>query len=107
MISSHVLPSNIKIVSHNVQGLNSQTKRIKSFSFYRSLGADIIALQETNFPHSFIPTFLHRKFPVCYYANALVKKRGVALFLSNRLSFTEHEIIRDKEGHYLLLKGLL
>lgn len=81
--SSNIFPSNIKIVSHNVQCLNSQTKRIKDFSFYHSLGADIIALQETHFPHSFIPTYLHRKFLVCYYANASVKKRGVALCLTN------------------------
>lgn len=107
MASSSVLPSNIKKNSHNVQGLNSQTKCIKAFSFYLSLGADIVALQETHFLHSFVPKYLHRWFPVCYYANASEKSRLDMHKAIPLLSFTEHKIIRDNEGHYLLVKQLL
>lgn len=37
----------------NVQVLDSSVKCIKVASFYHSLGSDIVALQETNFPLSF------------------------------------------------------
>lgn len=97
----------IRLLSHNVQGLGSPSKRIKAFTYYRSIGAEIVALQETHFTSQFTPRYLHKDYPMCYLANASEKKRGVALCISKRLSFTETKIIKDKEGRYLLVKGYL
>lgn len=45
----------IQLLSHIVQGLGPPSKCIKVFNYYKSLGADIVALQETHFASSFIP----------------------------------------------------
>ena len=33
------------------------------------------------------------------------KKAGVAVFISNKIDFKTKTIVRDKEGHYTILKG--
>lgn len=78
----------LKIALHNVHGLNSPSKRHKAFQSYHSRGLDIVLLQETHFPASYNPTFLHRTFPTFFLANADTKKRGVAILLSKSTPFT-------------------
>ena len=40
-----------------------------------------------------------------YHANGHQKKAGVAILISDKLDFKPKTIIRDEEGHYILLKG--
>lgn len=89
----------LKIASHNTQGLNSSIKRRKAFHNYHSRGLEILLLQETHFPKSFSPTFLHHNYPTFF----LAKKRGVAILLSKCISFTHSQTVRDSEG--ILVKG--
>ena len=35
------------------------------------------------------------------------KKAGVAVLISNKIDFKTRSIIRDKEGHYIMIKGLI
>lgn len=101
------LQATFKIASHNTQGLNSPTKRHKAFQSYHSRGIDIILLQETHFPNSYTPTFLYHRYPNFYLANTDTKKRGVAILFSKQTSFTHSQTIKDKEGRYILVKGLI
>ena len=41
------------------------------------------------------------------YANGNQKKVRVAILTSHKIDFKIKNIIRDKEGHYLMIKGLL
>lgn len=97
--------TSLKIASHNTQGLNSPIKRCKAFHNYYSRGLDIILIQETHFPKSYDPSFLHRSYPTFFLANADNKKRGVAIFISKRTPFTLSQTIKDREGRYILVKG--
>ena len=40
-----------------------------------------------------------------YHANGHQKKAGVAILISDQLDFKPKTIIRDEEGHYIILKG--
>ena len=40
-----------------------------------------------------------------YHANGHQKKAGVAILISDQLDFTPKTIIRDEEGHYIIVKG--
>ena len=40
-----------------------------------------------------------------YHANGHQKKAGVAILRSDQLDFKPKTIIRDEEGHYIILKG--
>lgn len=60
MTDSMPLTWTLKTFSHNVQGLNSPVKRRKILQQLHTLKADVVLLQETHFPASYQPNFLHK-----------------------------------------------
>ena len=39
------------------------------------------------------------------HANEKEKKTGVSVLISNKIDFKTKAIVRDKEGHYMMIKG--
>ena len=40
-----------------------------------------------------------------FHTNGDQKKAGVAILISNRIDFQIKAVKRDKEGHYIMIKG--
>ena len=40
-----------------------------------------------------------------FHVNGNQKKAGVAIFILDKIDFKIKNIIRDKEGHYIMIKG--
>ena len=40
-----------------------------------------------------------------FHANGNQKEAGVAIFISDKIDFKIKTITRDKEGHYIMIKG--
>ena len=40
-----------------------------------------------------------------FHANGNAKRTGVAILISDKIEFKTQAIIRDKEGHYIMIKG--
>lgn len=90
---------------HNVQGLNTPIKRTKAFQHYYKMGIDILLLQETHFSKTSAPKYLHARYSTFFLSNGLDKKWGVAICIAKHIPFSPTNIIRDKEGRYIMAKG--
>ena len=40
-----------------------------------------------------------------FYANGDQKKTGIAILITDKIDFKMKTILRDKEGHYIMIKG--
>ena len=40
-----------------------------------------------------------------FHANGNQKKAGVAILISDKVDFNTRSITKDKEGHYIMIKG--
>ena len=46
-----------------------------------------------------------RGWKTIFHANGDQKKAGVAILISDKIYFKMKSILRDKEGHYIMIKG--
>ena len=97
----------LNVLSLNVKGLNSPNKRVKAFQSFASLKADIVALQETHFSDRNTPKIFSTKYPQVFTASANTKHRGVLIALHHSIPFSVTSEIKDPEGRYIILVGLL
>ena len=62
-------------------------------------------LQETHFRPQDTYRLKAREWKNIFHANGKQKKAGVAILLSDKIDLKIKKIARDKEGHYLMIKG--
>lgn len=94
-----------KLVSHNVQGLNSPMKRSMAFQYYKSLKA--FFSRKCTSPQLTTLHFLYHYYPKFYFAKGPRKTVGVAICFSKRVSFSLEKLVGDPDGRYLLVVGRL
>ena len=99
------LNSYLSIVTLNVNGLNAPIKRHRVSEWIKKQNPSICCLQETHFRPEDTSRFKVRGWKTMYHANGHQKKAGVAILISDQLDFKPKTIIRDEEGHYIILKG--
>ena len=65
----------------------------------------ICCLQETHFRPRDTYRLNEREYKKIFHANENQKKAGVEILISDKIDFKIKTITRDKEGHYILIKG--
>ena len=65
----------------------------------------ICCLQETHFRPKDTYRLKVKGWKNIFHANGKQKKAEVAIFISDKIDLKIKKIIRDKEGHYIVLKG--
>ena len=100
-----VIGTYISIVSLKVNGLNAPTKRRRLAEWIQKQDPYICCLQETHFRPRDTYTLKVRRWKKIVHANGNQKKTGVAILISGKIDFKIKNVTRDKEGHYIMVKG--
>ena len=95
----------ISIITLNERGLNAPTKRHSLAEWIQKHVPYICYLQETHFRPKDTYGLKVRGWKNIFHANGKQKKAGVAILISDIIYLKIKKITRDKEGHYIMIKG--
>ena len=95
----------ILIITLNVNGLNAPTKRHRLAEWIQKQDPYICCLQENYFRPRDTYRLKLRGWRKILHANGNQKKAGVAILISDKIDFKIKNVTRDKEGHYIMIKG--
>ena len=96
----------ISIITLNVNGLNAQKKKKDRLAeWIQKQDQYICCLQETHFILKDTYRLKVRGWKNIFHANGKQKKAGVAILISHKVDLKIKNITRDKEGHYIMIKG--
>ena len=97
----------LSIITLNVNGLNTPTKRHRVAEWIRKQGPFICCLQETHLRSKDTHTLKLRGQKNIFHASRNGNKAEVAVLISNKIDFKTKAIVRDKEGHHIMIKGTI
>ena len=92
-------------ITLNVNELNAPTKRQRLVEWIQKQDPYICCLQETHHKPRDTHKLKVKGWKKIFHANGDQKKAGVAIFISDKIDFEIKAVKRDKEGHYILIKG--
>ena len=79
--------------------------RTKTGEWIQKQDPHICCLQETHLETRDTYRLNVTGWKTIFHANRDQKKAGVAILMSNKIDFKTKAVIRDKEGHYIMIKG--
>ena len=100
-----VIGTYISIITLNVNGLNVPTKKHRLAEWIQKQDPYICCLQEAHFRPRDTNRLKVRGWKKIFHANGNQKRAGLAILISNKIDFTIKTITRDREGHYIMIKG--
>ena len=100
-----VIGTYISIITLNVNGLNAPTKRHRLAEWIQKPDPYICCLHNTHFRPRDTYRLKVRGWKKIFHANGNQKKARVAIIISDKINFKIKTITRDKEGHYIMIKG--
>ena len=99
--------NNFSIITLSVNGLNSSIKRHRLAEWIKKRDPTICCLQETHLIEKEIHRLKVKGWEKTYHAHGPSKKLGVSILISDKVDFKPKLARRDKEGHFILLKGAI
>ena len=97
--------SYLSVITLNIYGLNAPTKRQRLAEWIQKQDPYICCLQETHLETTDTYTLKVKGWKKIFHANRDQKKAGVAILISDKMDFKTKAVKRDKEGHYIMIKG--
>ena len=97
----------LSIITLSVNGLNAPTKRQRLAERIQKQDPYICCLQETHLETRDTYRLKVKGWKEIFHANKDQKKAGVPILISDKIDFKTKAIKRDKDGHYIMIKGLI
>ena len=95
----------ISIITLNLSRLNAPTKRHRLAEWIQKQEPYLCCLQETHFRLNDTYRPKVREWKHIFHANGKQNKAGVVILISDKIDLNIKTITRDKEGHYIMIKG--
>ena len=95
----------LSIISLNVNGFNAPTKRQRLAECIQKQDPYICCLQETHLKIRDTYRLKVKGWKKIFHTNGDQKKAGAAILISDKTDFQMKVVKRDKEGHYIMIKG--
>ena len=95
----------LSMITLKVNGLNAPTKRQRLAEWVQKQDLYICCLQETHLKIRDTYRLKVKGWKKMFHANGDQKKAGVAILISDKIDFQIKAVKRDKEGHYIMIKG--
>ena len=93
--------NHLSIITLNVNGLNAPIKRHRVAEWIKRQKPSLCCLQNSPFTYR----LKVKGWGKIFHANRHDRKAGVAMLISDKIDFKTKDIKKDKEGHYLAIKG--
>ena len=93
------------LISININGLNSPVTRHRLTDWLHKQDPAFCCLQETHLREKDRHYLRVKVWKTIFQANDLNKQAGVAILISDKIDFQPKVIKKDKEGHFILIKG--
>ena len=97
--------SYLSVITLNVNGLNAPTKRQRLAEWIQKQDPYICCLQETHLKTGDTYRLKVKGWKKIFHAIRDQKKAGVAILISDKIDFKTRAVKRDKDGHYIMIKG--
>ena len=97
--------SYLSIITLNVNGLNAPLKRQRLAEWIQKQEPYICCLQETHLKTRDTYRLKVKGWEKIFHANRDQKKAGVKILISDKIDFKINAVKRDKEEHYIKIKG--
>ena len=97
----------ISVITINVNGLNSPIKRNRLAEWVKKQNPTICCIQETHLIQKETHRLKVKGWKTILHVTGTRKKAGVAILLADQVDFKRTLMKRDKEGHYILVKGTI
>ena len=97
--------SYLSIITLNVNGLNAPTKRQRLAEWISKQDPYICYLQETHLKTRDTYRLKVKGWKQIFHTNRDQKKAGIAILISDKIDFKTKAVKRDKERHYIIIKG--
>ena len=95
----------LSIITLNVSGLHVPTKRQRRAKWIQKQDPYICCLQETHLETRDTYRLKVKDWKKIFHANRDQTKAGVATLISDKIDFKTKAVKRDKDGHYIMIKG--
>ena len=97
--------SYLPIITLNVNRLNAPTKRQRLAECIQKQDFYICCLQETHLKTGDTYRLKVKGWKKIFHTNKNQNKAGVAILIPDKIDFKTKAVKRDKEGHYIMIKG--